>query len=839
MTITVTQSYSNFGGGVLGGGTYDRSILITVTSGGFPGGLGGSEQALVSGSGAFNFNSGFTANTSHIDFQLAGKKRIATAVRISSSASYGNWKVRGSQDGLTWTDIGSATLNGTSPQVISCSGNTTPYSYYSLMPTTSSTGTGFVMSLVEFEFSGNQYEWGNRNTGPLVAATMSFTPSGGGGLAMFDGVLANNGTNAWWSGDPATGASIQFDFADPVEIMSIYSFDSGTGGNNATWKIQKWNGSSWIDMSSAKLWDLTSFAGKTFPVTTDGVASTRWRMLGTAGNMNSGPFYWEFGFDIVDSSIAPSVNAVVVAAAVEVLNTGDGSNAVVPSVAAEVLNTGDGSSATAAGVAVEVLMSVTAAPTRAFDGSKIFEFMFAQQPETRYSEADWDSVYSIGDRAGNGLMQMNSTFPGDNFGQSPQNLMDYRADTHFTVQGGDPPLGASITWKTLDGSFQFISGIRLTTGSVRQLDGWWMHLAGFDGRIWATNILDFDQFSIGYTSPSNFDSAWFNLFFTPMFFPWNFWTITYVEPKDSDDGSLSTTEFGSELMLKVYHSVLDGGDRRPTNGRSIKRVEITVSSGILASCSDPGVDPFLNMIDGVYASNGKEHTNLARVGGTSGDDEIIAPGEYVQFKFPRKVVMRDTVWNIGVSFDGGEALDSGGNPLYFGTWQWQGSNAANSGYVNVGDPWHFLPGSIWMRSPMPVPALRQDAAEPVPITPYLYQYWRMVLVEGPAFGGVANADIFQLQFNLIDPDNQAPPLEGPFSDDIDDAMNTTMTVTVASPTDLNLSDGADDMLSTTLTVINNLVLTGTFSDSTDDVLRARASFEPSTFVQTFAIVKGR
>jgi hypothetical protein len=840
MTITVTQAYSNLGGGVLGSGTYDRSILITVTSGGFPGGLGGSEQALVTGSGAFNFNSGFTANTSHIDFQLKGKKRIATAVRISSSSSYGNWKVRASQDALTWTDIGSATLNGSSPQIIDCSSNTTPYAYYSLMPTTSSSGTGFVMSLVEFEFSGNQYEWGNRNTGSLVVASTNASMSGGGTTAMFDGVLANNGTNAWWSGDAATGKYIQFDFVDAVELMAIYSFDSGSGGDNATWKVQKWDGASWLDMSSAKLWDLSSAAGKTFPVTTDGVASTRWRMLGTAGTMNSGPFYWEFGFDIVDSSIAPSVNAVVTGVALEVMNTGDGSNAIVSAAGLEIMSTGDGSSAIVPALGIEVMMSVTPAPRRAFDGGKIFEFQYALQPETMYSESDWDSIYSVGDRAGNGLLQMDSTFPGDNFGGTPQSLIDHKANTHFDVQGGDPPVGASITWKTLDGSFQFISGFRLTTGSARSLNGWWAHLAGYDGHVWAKNTIEFDEFSITYTAPAAFDSYQYQLFFTPMFFPWNFWTITYQSPKDSDDGQFDTTSFGSELQLKVYHSVLDGGDRRTTNGRSIKRVTITTSAGIIADSSAPGIDPFDMIIDGVYASNEKAgHTHFLRVGGTPGNDAIITPGEYIQFKFPRKVVMRDTVWNTGVSFDGGEALDSGGNPTVYGTWQWQASNAANSGYVNIGDPWHFSPGSIWIRSPMPILALRQDAAEPADYNLYLYPYWRMVLVEGPAFGSAANCNLFQVQFNLIDPDNQFPLLEVAFTDDVDGVAVTATIGPMANPYAIAFTDNTDDKMTATPTIIPNLILTAAFTDGTSDGITTRGSFYPTVYSQTMVIVKGR
>jgi hypothetical protein len=213
------------------------------------------------------------------------------------------------------------------------------------------------------------------------------------------------------------------------------------------------------------------------------------------------------------------------------------------------------------------------------------------------------------------------------------------------------------------------------------------------------------------------------------------------------------------------------------------------------------------IIDGVYASNEKAgHTHFLRVGGTPGNDAIITPGEYIQFKFPRKVVMRDTVWNTGVSFDGGEALDSGGNPTVYGTWQWQASNAANSGYVNIGDPWHFSPGSIWIRSPMPILALRQDAAEPADYNLYLYPYWRMVLVEGPAFGSAANCNLFQVQFNLIDPDNQFPLLEVAFTDDVDGVAVTATIGPMANPYAIAFTDNTDDKMTATPTIIPNLII---------------------------------
>jgi hypothetical protein len=121
----------------------------------------------------------------------------------------------------------------------------------------------------------------------------------------------------------------------------------------------------------------------------------------------------------------------------------------------------------------------------------------------------------------------------------------------------------------------------------------------------------------------------------------------------------------------------------------------------------------------------------------------------------------------------------------------------------------------------------------------MYQYWRMVLVEGPAFGGSTEGNIFQVQFNLIDPSDQAPPNEGQFTDDVTDALSGTPTITAADPTKQPLSDGDTDVLTGTPEVIINFDLTEQLTDGNSDVLTGRSSLAPSIFVQSFAIVKGR
>lgn len=522
-------------------------------------------------------------------------------------------------------------------------------------------------------------------------------------------------------------------------------------------------------------------------------------------------------------------------AAVEVLSNGTDAVANVAGASVDVLSSGIDSTAFVAGAVVEVMSSVALAPKRAFDGTEIYEFQFAFLPETIYNEADYDSIYSIGARVANGTLSFTyDGFSGGTFGTNPNQLADFNwglsGGNGFVVGGQDGwPAGAYVGFSTADGSYQFISGVKFYRSSGAW-NGYWTMYAGYDGVVWAVNHLEFDEFSVGFAGGVA------EITFSPPFVPFNYWSFTLSSFGAGDDWP--GNDFGSEIMLKVYHSVLDGGDRRPTNGRAIKRVTVSHSSGIESSAG-AGNDALQNVVDGKYSgSNGGPSpltgksiaTQFKRVGWTSGDDAILAAGEYIQFSFPRKVVMREMVWNCGGS---GEVLDSGGNPTIYGTWQWQASNASGSGYVNIGDPWHFAEGSNWIKSPPPIPAPIAD------ITPYLYPYWRMVLVEGPAFGGSVSGNIFQIQFNLIDPDNQAPILEIAFSDDTDGVAPVVTIGSAGSPNEIKYSDGDSDVLNATITIVENAILSVSFSDDTGDGLQAWGSFYPTRFSQTMVVVKGR
>lgn len=548
--------------------------------------------------------------------------------------------------------------------------------------------------------------------------------------------------------------------------------------------------------------------------------------------------------EVLSPVAPPTQHYFAASAAIEVLSTGDGSNAQVASAAIEVLNSGDGSSnAQAAAVVIEVLSTRALAPARAFDGTKIYEFSFAFTPETIYSEADWDSIYSVGNRILNGTLIWKQEGWAATFG-AVNNLTDHNwglsGGNGFGVGGQDGwPGGAFAGVSTADGSFQYISGFKTFKETAQPWNGYWIMFAGYDGVVWAVNHAEFDEFGIGYNS-----AGAAQLEFTPPFFPFNYWSFTLASIPESSDTDFPGNDFGSEFLFKVYHSVLDGGDRRATNGRPIKRVTMTHSSGIVDNStptSDPPFDAMANVFDGRYAGGnggpnppfGKtQNTDLRKLGWTFGDEAIENPGEWVQFSFPRKVFMREMVWNVGGS---GEVLDSGGNPTIYGVWQWQASNAPTTGFVDVGEPWHFLPGSNWMKAPKPI----NEGNPSTPYQDYLYPYWRMVLVEGPAFGGGSSGSIWQIQFNLIDPNNQDPLYEIAFTDDADTQLPIITVGPAGSPYEVRFSDGDDDKLTATLNVVNNPVLAIAFSDATGDGLQASPSFAKSRVSQTMVVVKGR
>jgi hypothetical protein len=143
-----STSYANTGG------TGNRTTIITVSGTA----LSGTASLLVDGSttGTGVFITGVALNgtqTIIFDF-LSGHSAVIDEAKFyqSTTAAQGTWKWQGSNDGSSWTDIGSSfAFGGVLTQTITAlSGNTTAYRYYRMV-SVSGTSNGVPWSF-EFEF---------------------------------------------------------------------------------------------------------------------------------------------------------------------------------------------------------------------------------------------------------------------------------------------------------------------------------------------------------------------------------------------------------------------------------------------------------------------------------------------------------------------------------------------------------------------------------------------------------------------------------------------------------------------------------------------------------------
>jgi hypothetical protein len=445
-----------------------------------------------------------------------------------------------------------------------------------------------------------------------------------------------------------------------------------------------------------------------------------------------------------------------------------------------------------------------------------------------YLESDWDSIYSIGDRAGNQTLIVSL----DGFNSSNPNALtnaDYGTNILLAGQTGN---GVGNNLKITSSDDMRLSGVRLR-GTVTQTNpGNWSLFGSVDGQPWRLNTAEFNTFNLNLTADTVTPSKTEITFSSPVT-PWSIYLVQLVS---NTTANFTGANLGTEFELKVRHSIYDGGDRNGVT-RPDKRVLITTSPGIVAviTAGTTPLPPLQNILDGRYnfdnASFGKTvATSLLRASGSIGNYTIIEAGEYIQFSFPRAVHMREMVLNVS----GPETV---GN-INYGQWQWQASSAPNAGFIPIGGMLQFpVMPTRWIKLPAPIDI---DTYEATP-SAYEFAHWRLVLVQGPAFGDGAGTRIYQVQFNLVDPLGMLPVNEAQFSDDdINDGVNSILTVQPSGPQfSAQYSDGYDDGLNADMTVTPNFYLTAKFTDIDDVQLRARGSFYKSIYGQTMVVVKGK
>jgi hypothetical protein len=143
----MTQSYTN------SGGTGNRTGLISVTT---TASLGaGSIGNLVNGSQGNDLWWANSQSGRELVFNLGGTgftRRITEAKWYQDVAStHGDWKWQGSNNGSTWTDIGTTfTLGGTLQTITTLSGNTNFWRYYRLLQVSGATSSSPFLREIEF-----------------------------------------------------------------------------------------------------------------------------------------------------------------------------------------------------------------------------------------------------------------------------------------------------------------------------------------------------------------------------------------------------------------------------------------------------------------------------------------------------------------------------------------------------------------------------------------------------------------------------------------------------------------------------------------------------------------
>jgi hypothetical protein len=253
----MATSYSNPGGT---GGTRPRMIALTLT-----GAASGNPYQLLNGSTSdtgFFFSGGGAASGYTLLFDFGLDQYVIDEIKWyqSAASTQGTWKVQGSNNLSTWTDVGSSfTLGGSTTQTITAiNGNTTAYAAYRLQGVSGNTSSSPWLYEIEFKISPVQ----NRANGTAYTNTdgsgdrTALITVAAGGSMPWNGVALNHIINAAYSNtDPyinnatTTGNLISFDFGAAKLVDEIAFWYNG--GSYGTWK---WQGSNdnlaWTDVGS-------------------------------------------------------------------------------------------------------------------------------------------------------------------------------------------------------------------------------------------------------------------------------------------------------------------------------------------------------------------------------------------------------------------------------------------------------------------------------------------------------------------------------------------------------------------------------------------------------------
>jgi hypothetical protein len=467
--------------------------------------------------------------------------------------------------------------------------------------------------------------------------------------------------------------------------------------------------------------------------------------------------------------------------------------------------------------------------TVAIDGGKIFEFnTFVAEPLV-YTSIDYDSIYSRGDRYASGLIETGQY--GWNTVFSPM------SDGFDETYGSNGPAasgttnGAAFWFRTVDGEGIDLRGFTLIgSEEIDSLENFWGLYGAYTPGVRALTpyFREIQYFNPNQlTETTGYADDWFYTEYQDepvLYIPYSLYEFVYVS------GPRPDVRWANEIWLKVAHSNLDGGNRIPGVAAPSKTVTVGYSSdwGFRVAT---GHDTLQNAaFDGKFIfDTTKKQVGIGQA--ANSNNAVSTVGAWFSFQFPRPVTPKHLCF---VLYNHGEEEYTGGDPdapAHYGMWHWEFSENGGGSWESVGDPWVFRDNCSYMIAPRtPNFDLGDVGEDGLGAT-----HWRMVLDQGPAFGG--GRDLMQIIFDLDDPTDLAPPFYVNFTDDTDGIPVVPVIGDAGSPYIVTFTDGSSDVLDYTVLNIPNPVLTIAYTDN--GTFEHWSDLYPSMVVQTIVIAKGR
>jgi hypothetical protein len=227
-----------------------------------------------------------------------------------NSDTHGVWKWQGSNDGATYTDIGtSSTLGGAEVTThTQLAANTTYYLFYRLLRVSGSVSSGPFIDEIELKIyaepsstsfdNGAAFSKGNRSSTITVAQT-GFSSIFGSSTSVFvDGSLADD----WYCSGGAGTCNLRFDFGTAQVIKAAHIIRSG-GEASGNWVLQgSDNGTTFTTISGTAV-------AMNRKVTTlwarANVTAYRYYRISKSSGTASGSPYWEEIYFAHDSGVIP------------------------------------------------------------------------------------------------------------------------------------------------------------------------------------------------------------------------------------------------------------------------------------------------------------------------------------------------------------------------------------------------------------------------------------------------------------------------------------------------------------------------------------------------------